>query len=55
MQARFMVTVEFMDWKIPPEPMRVVSFVSIMVCMLLYTGSALLSLPYSKPTSWESR
>ena len=36
-QERFMVTVEFMDWKMAPDPTRVVSFFSLMMSTLLKT------------------
>ena len=52
---RFIVTVEFIDWKMAPEPHSIVSFFSTILEMDLYTASAVLSLPYSSPTSWLSR
>ena len=50
-QPRFMVTVEFIDWKMAPEPQSVVSFFSRMVSTAFTFGTVELSLPYSKPTS----
>ena len=45
MQERFIVTVEFIDWKMEPEPMSVVSRFSRRMSMLWTTASAVLSLP----------
>ncbi len=45
MQSRFMVTVEFMDWKMAPEPQRVVSFFSRITSTAFTTGTAEESLP----------
>ena len=53
MTDRFMVTVEFIDWKMEPEPTRAVFFFSRMMSTALMT--ALLSLPYKIPTSLASR
>ena len=52
---RFIVTVEFIDWKIEPEPTNAVFFFSRMMSTALITGAALLSLPYKIPTSLASR
>lgn len=48
---RFMVIVEFMDWKIEPEPTIAVFFLARMTSMASITGAALLSFPYNMPTS----
>ena len=42
---RFIVTVEFIDWKMAPEPTRWVLFLLRIVSTLFTTASALLSLP----------
>ena len=55
MTDRFMVTVEFIDWKMEPEPTRAVFFFSRMMSTAWITGAALLSLPYKIPTSLASR
>lgn len=46
-----MVIVEFMDWKIEPEPTIAVFFLARMTSMASITGAALLSFPYNMPTS----
>ena len=48
---RFMVIVEFMDWKIEPEPTIAVFFLARMTSMASITGAALLSFPYNMSTS----
>ena len=45
MHPRFMVTVEFIDWKIAPEPHMVVSFSALIVSIDRTTGSAEESFP----------
>ena len=45
MQPRFIVTVLFIDWKMAPEPQRVVSFFSRIISTELTTGTVELSLP----------
>ncbi len=42
---RFMLMVEFMDWKIEPDPRSVVSFFSRIRSMASITGTEELSLP----------
>ena len=44
-QSRFIVTVEFIDWKMAPLPQRVVSFFSLIVSTALTTGTVEESLP----------
>ena len=45
MQSRFIVTVEFIDWKILPEPTIAVFRLARMMSIPSITGAALLSLP----------
>ena len=51
MVERFIVTVEFIDWKMAAEPTKVVSFFSNMVSCESMTALADESLPNSTPTS----
>ena len=44
-QPKFIVTVEFIDWKMAPDPTMRVFFFSRIVSTLFTTASALLSLP----------
>ncbi|GAB3723207.1 hypothetical protein GCM10027594_04140 [Hymenobacter agri] len=55
MVARFMVTVEFMVWKMEPEPSRVVSFLARIMSVASMTGWAELSLPKMIPTSLSTK
>ena len=55
MVERFIVTVEFIDWKMAAEPTKVVSFFSKMVSCESMTALAEESLPNSTPTSFSSR
>ena len=55
MTDRFIDTVEFIDWKIEPEPTRTVFFFSRIISTALIIGAVLLSFPYSIPTSFVSK
>ena len=55
MTDKFMETVEFMDWKIEPEPTRTVFFFSRIISTALIMGAVLLSFPNKTPTSFASR
>ncbi len=55
MQPRFIVTVEFIDWKMVPEPHRDVSFWYLITSTAFMTGTVELSFPYSNPTMWSLR
>ena len=55
MVERFIVTVEFMDWKIAAEPISVVSLFSTAISWEVITALADESLPNSTPTSFLAR
>ena len=55
MVERFIVTVEFIDWKMAAEPTRVVSFFSIIVSCDSMVALADESLPNNTPTSFSIR
>ena len=55
MALRFIVTVEFIDWKMSPEPSSAVSCFSSMSFAASMTGFAEESLPKIIPTSFSSR
>ena len=55
MLLRFMFTVEFIDWKISPEPSRAESCFSFMMFAASMTGAADESLPKMMPTSFCTR
>ena len=55
MVLMFMFTVEFMDWKIRPDPSIAVSLYSSMIRLVSMTGLADESLPNITPTSLLSR
>ena len=55
MVFRFMVTVEFIDWNMLPEPSMAVSCFSSIICLHSITGFDEESLPKITPTSLFSR
>ena len=55
MVERFIVTVEFIDWKMAADPTKVVSLFSIVTSCDSMTALADESLPNNTPTSFSSR